>query len=334
MAETYRALIVDRAGEGVDVAIKELPLSELPPGEVTIRVAYSTVNYKDGLALTPNGRILRSYPMVPGIDLSGTVVHSTDARFAPGDRVLITGYDLGVSHPGGFAEYARVPADWVVKLPAGLSLREAMALGTAGFTAALSIHRLEQHGLKPEQGPVLVSGATGGVGSTAVAMLAGLGYTVAASTGKATEHDYLRTLGAAEILSREEVSAPSERPLEKERWAAGVDPVGGNTLAYMLRTLKYGGAVAASGLTGGSALHTTVMPFILRGVSLLGIDSVYCPMPLRLQLWQRLAGDLKPRGLAESIAHDVPLEKVPEIGARILRGEIRGRTVVRIHGDD
>lgn len=334
MADTYRALVVEKAGEGVNVAIKELPLSELPPGEVTIRVAYSTVNYKDGLALIPNGRILRSYPMVPGIDLSGTVVDSTDARFAPGDRVLITGYDLGVSHPGGFAEYARVPADWVVKLPEGLSLREAMALGTAGFTAALSVHRLEQHGLRPEQGPVLVSGATGGVGSTAVAMLAGLGYTVAASTGKASEHAYLRALGAAEILSREEVSAPSERPLERERWAAGVDPVGGNTLAYMLRTLKYGGAVAASGLTGGSALHTTVMPFILRGVSLLGIDSVYCPMPLRLQLWQRLASDLKPRGLAESIAHEVTLDAVPEIGARILRGEVRGRTVVRIHGEE
>ena len=330
MAESYRALVVEKSDDGVNVAVKELPAADLPPGDVTIRVAYSTVNYKDGLALTPNGRILRSYPMVPGIDLAGEVLASTDGRFAPGDQVLITGYDLGVAHPGGFAELARVPADWLVKLPAGLTPRQAMAIGTAGFTAALSIHRLEQNGLAPGNGPVLVSGATGGVGSTAVAMLAGLGYTVAASTGKASEHDFLRTLGASEILSREDVSAQSDRPLERERWAGGVDPVGGDTLAYMLRTTKYGGAVAVSGLTGGTAVHTTVMPFILRGISLLGIDSVMCPMPLRQQLWQRLAGDLKPRGLDESIAHEIALDDVPAAGATILKGGITGRTVVKL----
>jgi putative YhdH/YhfP family quinone oxidoreductase len=330
MAESYRALVVEKSDDGVNVAVKELPVADLPPGDVTVRVAYSTVNYKDGLALTANGRILRSYPMVPGIDLAGEVVASSDERFTAGEQVLITGYDLGVAHPGGFAEMARVPADWLVKLPAGLTPRQAMAIGTAGFTAALSVHRLEQNGLAPGNGPVLVSGATGGVGSTAVAMLAGLGYAVAASTGKSAEHEFLRGLGASEILSREEVSAQSERPLERERWAGGVDPVGGDTLAYMLRTTKYGGAVAVSGLTGGTAVHTTVIPFILRGISLLGIDSVMCPMPLRQQLWQRLAGDLKPRGLDESITHEIALDQVPAAGATILKGGMTGRTVVRL----
>lgn len=333
MATTYRALVVNKTDAGFTAGVQELPLAELPAGDVAIRVAYSGVNYKDGLALTPDGRIIRSYPMVPGIDLSGTVTASSDSRFTAGDKVLVTGYDLGVAHPGGLAEAARVPAGWVVKLPNGLSLREAMAIGTAGFTAALSVHRLEENGVAPANGPVLVSGATGGVGSTAVGMLAGLGYTVAASTGKASEHDFLRGLGATEILSREEVSAKSDRPLEKERWAAGVDPVGGDTLAYLLRTTKYGGAVASSGLTGGTALTTTVLPFILRAVSLLGIDSVQCPAPLRERLWQRLAADLKPRGLSDSIAHEVALDDVPTIAATILTGGVRGRTVVRIGGE-
>lgn len=332
MAESYRALVVEKSETGVTVAIKQLDAADLPPGEVTVRVAYSTVNYKDGLALTANGRILRSYPMVPGIDLAGSVVASDDARFKAGDAVLLTGYDLGVAHPGGFAELARVPAAWLVKIPAGLTPREAMAIGTAGFTAALSIHRLEQNGLAPGNGPVVVAGATGGVGSTAVAMLAGLGYTVAAGTGKAEAHDFLRSLGASEFLTREELAAPSERPLEKERWAGGVDPVGGATTAALLRATKYGGSVAVSGLTGGTAISTTVLPFILRGVSLLGIDSVMCPMPLRETLWQRLASDLKPRGLSDSIAHEIALEDVPAAGATILKGGMTGRSVVRLAG--
>jgi acrylyl-CoA reductase (NADPH) len=332
MAESYRALVVEKSETGVAVTIKELPVADLPPGEVTIRVAYSTVNYKDGLALTPNGRILRSYPMVPGIDLAGEVIASDDPRFKVGDAALITGYDLGVAHPGGFAELARVPAAWVVKIPNGLTAREAMAIGTAGFTAALSIHRLEQNGLAPGNGPVVVSGATGGVGSTAVAMLAGLGYTVAAGTGKTEAHDFLRGLGASEILTREELATPSDRPLERERWAGGVDPVGGETTAALLRATKYGGAVAVSGLTGGTAVQTTVLPFILRGISLLGIDSVMCPMPLREQLWQRLATDLKPRGLSESIAHEIALADVPAAGATILKGGMTGRSVVRLAG--
>jgi putative YhdH/YhfP family quinone oxidoreductase len=333
MPATYRALLVDKQDGQFSVGVRELEWSALPAGDVTIRVAYSTVNYKDGLACTPDGRIIRDYPMTPGVDLSGTVTESADGRFRAGDGVLVTGFDQGVAHPGGFAEYARVPADWVVKLPAGLSAREAMALGTAGFTAALSIHRLEQNGVRPGGGPVLVSGATGGVGSTAVSMLAGLGYEVAGSTGKTEEHAFLRGLGATEVLSREEVSAQSGRPLEKERWAACVDPVGGDTLAYMLRTTRYGGSVASSGLTGGTALNTTVFPFILRGVNLLGIESVMCPMSVREPLWERLAGDLKPRGLIESIAHEIALEQVPELASVILRGGVRGRAVVKLAGE-
>lgn len=296
---------------------------------MTVRVAYSSVNYKDGLASVPDGRVVSTYPLVPGVDLAGTVESSEDARFTVGDEVLATGYELGVSHFGGFAQYARLPAEWLVKLPAGLSPREAMALGTAGFTAALSIQRLEHNGLRPENGPVLVTGASGGVGSTAVSMLAVLGYEVAASTGKTDAHDYLRELGATEILSRDETSAQSARPLERERWAGGVDPVGGDTLAYLIRTTKYGGVIASCGLTGGSALQTTVFPFILRGVSLLGIDSMLCPMPERVFLWGRLAGDLKPRKL-DGIANEITLEQLPDALASVLKGATRGRAVVRL----
>jgi acrylyl-CoA reductase (NADPH) len=328
--ESLRAFVVNKTDDGFTAGVQDLSLEQLPAGNVTVRVAYSSINYKDGLACTPDGRVVRGYPMVPGIDLAGTVSESSDERFRPGEQVLATGYDLGVGHFGGFAQVARLPGDWLVKLPEGLSAREAMALGTAGFTAALSIQRLEQNGLRPGNGRVLVTGATGGVGSTAVSMLAGLGYEVSTSTGKTAEHDYLRGLGATEILSREEVSTPSNRPLERERWAAGVDPVGGETLAYLLRTTKYAGCVASSGLTGGSALQTTVLPFILRGVNLLGIDSVMCPMPVRQALWQRLATDLKPRGLTESIASEVSLDRIPDVAAAILTGGVRGRTLVRL----
>jgi putative YhdH/YhfP family quinone oxidoreductase len=293
-------------------------------------VAYSSVNYKDGLACIPNGNIVRSYPFVPGIDLSGTVEESNDSRFKAGNEVIVTSYNLGVSHYGGFSEYARVPASWVVSLPTGLSLKEAMAIGTAGFTAALSIHQLELNGLKPGNGPLLVTGASGGVGSTAIAMLANLGYEIAASTGKSDEHAFLQSLGASQILSREEVSAESSRPLEKERWSGVIDSVGGSTLANAIRTTKYGGSVAACGLTGGNAVNTTVFPFILRGVNLLGIESVNCPMPLRQQLWQRIATDLKPKGLLESIGREASLEELPEVTAAILAGKVRGRTIIKL----
>ncbi|MEP7214770.1 MAG: oxidoreductase [Anaerolineaceae bacterium] len=326
----YRALVVNKTGDAFSVAVQQLDESQLPAGDVTIRVEWSSVNYKDGLACSPTGRVVRSYPMVPGVDLAGSVVSSTDLRYAPGDKVIVTGFDTGVAHPGGFAELARVPADWVVPLPAGLTTKESMAIGTAGLTAALSVDALERNGLRKEQGTVLVTGATGGVGSTAVSMLAQLGHTVAASTGKESEHEFLRALGATEILSRADVSAESNRPMETERWAAAVDPVGGATTAYLLRTTKYGGSVAVSGLTGGGIVNTTVFPFILRGVNLLGIESVSCPMPVRLRMWSRLGSDLKPHGLMESIAVETNLEGVVSVAGQILDGQVRGRTLVRV----
>jgi len=326
----YRAIVVDKQGDAFSVAIKELAESNLPAGEVTIKVEWSSINYKDGLALSPGGRVLRSYPMVPGVDLAGEVVESADARFSKGQKVVVTGYDLGVAHPGGFAELARIPADWVMPLPAGLTTKEAMAIGTAGFTSALSVEALEHNGLRKDQGTVIVTGATGGVGSTAVSMLAQLGYTVAGSTGKATEHEFLRSLGATEFLSREDVSAESTRPMEAERWAGAVDPVGGATTAYLARTMKYGAGIALSGLTGGTTVNTTVFPYILRGVNLLGIDSVFCPMEKRARVWKRLGDDLKPQGLMDSIAVETDLAGVPEICAQILGGKVRGRTLVRL----
>jgi len=326
----YRAIVVDKQGDAFTVAPKELSETDLPPGEVTIKVEWSSINYKDGLALSPSGRVLRSYPMVPGVDLAGTVLESADARFAKGAKVVVTGYDVGVAHPGGFAELARIPADWVMPLPEGLTTKEAMALGTAGMTAAMSVEALEHNGLRPDQGTVIVTGATGGVGSTAVSMLAQLGYTVAGSTGKASEHDFLRSLGATEILSREEVSAESARPMESERWAGAVDPVGGATTAYLIRSMKYGSSIALSGLTGGSAVPTTVFPFILRGVSLLGIDSVFCPMARRRHVWERMGRDLKPKGLLDSIAVETGLDGVAAVCADILQGKVKGRTLVRL----
>jgi putative YhdH/YhfP family quinone oxidoreductase len=327
---TYRALVVNKSGDDFSIAVQELSEADLPAGEVTIRVEWSSVNYKDGLACSPTGRVIRNYPMTPGVDLAGKVVSSSDARFAAGQEVVVIGYDLGVAHPGGFAELARVPANWVAPLPRGLTTKEAMALGTAGFTAAQSIDALERFGLMPDQGPVIVTGATGGVGSTAVSMLAGLGHTVTGSTGKASEHQFLRDLGATEVLTREEVSAESSRPLESERWAGAVDPVGGSTTAYLLRTMKRNGSVALSGLTGGTAIGTTVMPFILRNVNLLGIDSVNLAMDSRMRIWQRCATDLKPRGLLDTIASEVELDGVPQVVASILQGQVKGRVLVRL----
>ena len=329
---SFRALVVDKAADGVRLSLERWTPEQLPPGEVTIQVEYSSVNYKDSLAVRADGRVARVYPLVPGIDLAGRVAASDEPALPVGTPVLAHGYDLGVSHHGGFAELARVPARWVVPLPEGLTPRQAMAIGTAGFTAALSLEQLERNGLRPGSGAVLVTGASGGVGSTAVALLAARGYQVVASTGSRDAHDYLRALGAHEIVDRAQTSAPSERPLEKPRWAAAVDAVGGTTLAYILATLTPAGSVAASGNVGGPALHTTVFPFILRGVNLLGIESAYLAHERRVALWRRLATDLRPPRLEELIAHDVTLDELPDTLAAIYAGKIRGRAVVRLAG--
>lgn len=307
---------------------EDTTLDELDPGEVVIRSQYSDVNYKDALAATGAGKILKRFPLIGGVDVAGTVASSSDARFKEGDAVLVTGYDLGVGHDGGYAAYTRVPADWVVPLPAGLSAFEAMAIGTAGFTAALAVERMEHNGLTPQSGPVVVCGASGGVGSVAVDILAGRGYEVTAITGKDAEHDYLRTLGAKEVLSRHTLEMGT-KPLEKSLWAGAVDPVGGATLAWLTRTMKQHGVIAACGLTGGIEVTTTVMPFILRGVSLLGIDSVQCPMELRRKVWARLTSDLRPRHLA-AITNTVAFEQLPEVFEALLKGAMKGRTVVKI----
>lgn len=331
MSDDYRAFVVEKEGDAVSARLTTRSLDSLPEGSVTIRVHWSSVNYKDGLATLAKGGVVRDYPLVLGIDLAGVVAESADSRFQEGDAVLVTGYDVGVSHDGGYADYARVPADWVVKKPDGLSLRETMIYGTAGFTAALAIRRMEENGLTPDHGPVLVTGATGGVGSIAVAILAKRGYTVSASTGKENAHDYLRTLGANEILSRETVSEEG-RPLGKSLWAGAVDQVGGSTMSWLLSTMAYRGVIAATGLTGGPKFSATVLPFLLRGVSVLGIDSVQCPMAERSPLWAHLADDWKPDQLA-AIAVETDLDSLPETLATILKGGVRGRTVVRISGD-
>ncbi|GAE45101.1 NADPH:quinone oxidoreductase family protein [Mesobacillus boroniphilus] len=328
--DNFKAFMVNKTDDDFTAEVKTIGLDDLPAGDVVIKVAYSSVNFKDGLASIPNGKIVRSYPFVPGIDLAGTVVRSDDSSFKEGDAVIATSYEIGVSHYGGFSEFARIPAKWIVPLPEGMNLREAMVFGTAGFTAALSVHRLEENGLTQDKGKVLVTGATGGVGSVAVAMLAKRGYHVVASTGKASEHEYLRKIGAEEIISREDVVGEKTKPLDQQLWAAAVDPVGGKTLSAILSKLEYNGSVAVSGLTGGTDVPTTVFPFILRGINLLGIDSVYCPMETRKLLWQRMATDLKPEGLLETIQNEVTLEELPGVLANILKGENRGRTIVKM----
>ena len=318
----YRIVEENSAGRFV-----ELQLSDLDPGEVVIRSHYSGVNYKDALAATGAGKVIRRFPCVGGIDVAGVIENSADARFKAGDEVLATGYGMGVSHDGGFSEYVRVPADWVVPLPAGLTLFDAMALGTAGFTAALSIYRLEQNELKPENGKVIVTGATGGVASLAIAMLAQNGYEVVAVTGKRDMHDYLKSLGAAQIIDRSMLEMGT-RPLEKAQWAGALDSVGGEMLAWLTRTMQQEGAIASFGNAGGIELHTTVMPFILRGVKLIGIDSAATGMPLRREVWKRLAEDIYPKKLKE-IVHTVSFAQLPDTFLPMLHGKSMGRTVIR-----
>ena len=330
--DRFKALVVDKHDSGVNLGFQDWSADQLLDGDVTIRVAYSSVNYKDALATLPDGRVARRYPLIPGIDLSGTVVESRSPDFSPGQPVVAHGYELGVSHHGGYAELARVPAGWVVPLPNGMTLRQAMVIGTAGFTAALSVAQLERMGLTPAAGTVVVTGASGGVGSIAVAILAARGYTVAASTGSPEAHDFLRRLGAAEIVDRAETSTPSDRPLDRARWAGAVDAVGGPTLANLIATTQTGGSIAISGNVGGAAVNTTVLPFILRGVNVLGIDSANYPIADRIRLWNRLADDLRPPRLEETIAHEVSLEQVPDVLGEIHRGAVRGRAVVRVGG--
>lgn len=326
----FRAYVAEKTGDEVNRGVREFAEVDLPPGEVEIQVGWSSVNYKDGLATRADGKVARINPLIPGIDLAGEVVASEDPAIAVGDSVLAHGYDLGVSRHGGYSEYQRVPAGWVVPLAPGLSPREAMAIGTAGFTAAMSVVALEERGLQPDSGPVLVTGASGGVGGTALAILADRGYEVWAATGKSEEAERLRALGAAGILSREEVTAEG-RPLDTERWAGAVDAVGGATLPYVLRTLKRGAAVAASGNAGGAKLEITVFPFILRGVALLGMDSVTVPIARRREIWDRLATDLRPRDLGIHVT-EVDLDDLDGALDGIVAGSARGRWVVRVGG--
>jgi acrylyl-CoA reductase (NADPH) len=326
----FKALVLNQTDGAVQAAIQDLTDDALPQGDVLVQVAYSSLNYKDGLAVTGTGKVVRSYPMVPGIDYAGTVVESSSPAYRPGDQVVLTGWGVGERHFGGFAQFARAKADWLVPLPAGLALRQAMAVGTAGLTAMLSVLSLEEHGVAPGGREVVVTGAGGGVGSVAVALLAKLGYRVTASTGRAETHEYLRALGATEILDRSVLATPSGRPLESERWGGAVDTVGGETLASLLRTVAYGGSVAACGLAGGTSLNTTVMPFILRGVNLLGIDSVMCPLPRRRLAWERIARDL-PLDRLDQLTEVVSLEQVPALSAAILKGRVRGRVVVDVN---
>ncbi len=325
----FDAFVVERRGDAVEAGVRRLSLGDLAPGEVTVAVEWSAVNYKDGMVAQPGNRVARLSPLVPGVDLVGTVTTSEEPAIPPGLEVIVHGHDLGVARHGGFAQVARVPAGWVVPLPPGLSRRQAATIGTAGFTAALSLRRLEDHGLAPGDGLVLVTGATGGVGSMAVSLLAGRGYEVVASTGKASERSYLATLGASEVIDRHELDDESARSLGPERWAGAVDCVGGPTLGAVLRTLRYGAAVAASGLTGGNALETTVYPFIVRSVSLLGVDSVLTPSAERRSVWESAAEAWSPDLLEDMVEEEVGLDGLAPALERILEGRVRGRVLVR-----
>lgn len=332
MAETFEALVLDREDGKTVWRFEQLPIDRLPPGEVLVEVDWSCLNYKDALAITGAGKIVRDFPFVPGIDFAGRVRESADPRFAPGDRVVLTGWGVGERHWGGLAGLARVKADWLVKLPEGLSTRQAMSIGTAGFTAMLSVMALAEQGIHPEAGDIVVSGAAGGVGSIAVALLARRGYRVVASTGRPELQDWLRQLGAAEILERKVLAEASRAPLESQRWAGAVDTVGGNTLSNILKATKYHGVVTACGLAGGAEFTCTVYPFILRGVRLIGIDSVYCPQETREKAWQALAREL-PAEVLEQITTEVSLHDAPRLAPDFLKGQVRGRLVVKVRGN-
>ncbi|MBV8923765.1 MAG: oxidoreductase [Bradyrhizobium sp.] len=325
---TFKAIRIDKAEKGIAAALTQFDEAELMEGDVTVAVEWSTLNYKDGLAVTGKAPVVRRFPMIAGIDFAGTVERSSHPQWKAGDKVICTGWGLGETHLGAYAEKARVRGDWLVRLPEGISAREAMAIGTAGFTAMLAVLALEKQGVSPKSGPVVVTGAAGGVGSVATAILAKLGYHVIASTGRMSETPYLTSLGAAEVIDRNELSGPG-KPLAKERWAGGVDSVGSRTLANLLSMTRYGGAIAACGLAAGMDLPASVAPFILRGVCLLGIDSVMCPVSPRQAAWERLARDLDRSKLAE-ITHEIGLSQVLETGPKILAGEVRGRIVVKI----
>ncbi len=325
---TFKAIRIDKADKGTTAALTQFDEAELMDGDVTVAVEWSTLNYKDGLALTGKAPVVRRFPMIAGIDFAGTVAQSSHPNWKAGDKVICTGWGMGETHLGAYAEKARVKGDWLVRLPDGLSAREAMAIGTAGFTAMLSVLALERHGLSPKAGPVVVTGAAGGVGSVATAVLSKLGYHVIASTGRPAEAPYLKALGAAEVIERNELSG-APKPLGKERWAGGVDSVGSTTLANLLSMTKYGGAIAACGLAGGMDLPSSVAPFILRAVCLLGIDSVMCPLETRKAAWERLTRDLDQTKLSE-ITQEISLDQVLATGAKILAGQVRGRIVVKI----
>ena len=329
--DSFKALLIEERDGKVSSGFVRMDESQLDVGTVTIKVAYSSINYKDALAATGAGKIIRRFPCVGGIDLSGTVIESADARFRPGDQVIATSFDIGVAHHGGYAEIARVPGDWVVPLPEGLSLYDAMALGTAGFTAALGIVRMEENGLSPSKGPVIVTGATGGEGSLAVDMLARIGYHVVALTGKESEADYLRGLGAAEVLLRQNLDLSKIRPLDRARWAGAVDNLGGDVLAWIASTMEQGGTIASIGLAASMSLNTTVAPFILRGVSLLGVDSGYIREPYRSGVWQRLASDLRPPHLS-AMSRRIPFDELPAIFGEYIAGRAKGRVVVEVAG--
>ena len=325
---TFKAIVIDKSDGGQKVALTDFDEADLMAGDVTVRVEWSAVNYKDGLAVTGKAPVVRCFPMIAGIDLAGTVESSSHPQWKAGDRVILNGWGLGETHLGGYAEKARVKGDWLVELPARNSARGAMAIGTAGFTAMLALLELERHGVTPRQGPVIVTGAVGGLGSVAVTLLAKRGYAVVASTGRPSEADYLRSLGAREVIERKELTGAA-RPLGQERWAGAIDTVGSSTLANVLSMTRYGGAVAACGLAGGMDLPGSVAPFILRGVSLIGIDSVMCPMERRRVAWKRLASDLD-AGRIAAMTTEIDLSKVIETGQRIVQGGVRGRTVVKI----
>jgi putative YhdH/YhfP family quinone oxidoreductase len=330
---SFKAYLINQEDGKVVSRFVDMDESQLDPGEVSVAVTHSSINYKDALAATGAGRIIRRFPCIGGVDLAGRVTASADSRFKAGDEVLATSYDIGVAHHGGYAERARLPADWVVKLPAGMSLCDAMALGTAGFTAGLAVVRMEHDGLSPDKGPVIVSGATGGVGSIAIEILAKRGYHVVALTGKESETDYLKGLGAKEVLLRQSLDLAKIKPLGKETWAGAVDNLGGDVLAWMASTMKVGGALASIGLAASFTLNTTVMPFILRGVSLLGIDSVNCPMAQRAAVWQRLATDMRPAHLAPGsgrMIREIAFADLPAAFDDYIQGRAKGRVVVNI----